>query len=85
MKILFYDAKKYDVDSFEKARENFPDIQVEYLEADINKKTAVLAKGYDAICAFVNADLSKEILQVLSEQGVVLLLMRCAGFNNIDL
>ena len=85
MKILFYDAKKYDVDSFEKARENFPDIQVEYLEADINKKTAVLAKGYDAICAFVNADLSKEILQVLSEQGVSLLLMRCAGFNNIDL
>lgn len=85
MKILFYDAKKYDVDSFEKARENFPDIQVEYLEADINKKTAVLAKGYDAICAFVNSDLSKEILQVLSEQGVSLLLMRCAGFNNIDL
>ncbi|MDY4792988.1 MAG: 2-hydroxyacid dehydrogenase [Pararoseburia sp.] len=85
MKILFYDAKKYDVDSFEKARENFPDIQVEYLEADINKKTAVLAKGYDAICAFVNADLSKEILQILSEQGVSLLLMRCAGFNNIDL
>ena len=85
MKILFYDAKKYDVDSYEKARENFPDIQVEYLEADIYKKTAVLAKGYDAICAFVNADLSKEILQVLSEQGVVLLLMRCAGFNNIDL
>lgn len=85
MKILFYDAKKYDVDSFEKVRENFPDIQVEYLEADINKKTAVLAKGYDAICAFVNADLSKEILQVLSEQGVSLLLMRCAGFNNIDL
>lgn len=85
MKILFYDAKKYDVDSFEKARENFPDIQVEYLEADINKKTAVLAKGYDAICAFVNADLSKEILQILSEQGISLLLMRCAGFNNIDL
>lgn len=85
MKILFYDAKKYDVDSFEKARENFSDIQVEYLEADINKKTAVLAKGYDAICAFVNADLSKEILQILSEQGVSLLLMRCAGFNNIDL
>lgn len=85
MKILFYDAKKYDVDSFEKVRENFPDIQVEYLEADINKKTAVLAKGYDAICAFVNADLSKEILQILSEQGVSLLLMRCAGFNNIDL
>lgn len=85
MKILFYDAKKYDVYSFEKARENFPDIQVEYLEADINKKTAVLAKGYDAICAFVNADLSKEILQILSEQGVSLLLMRCAGFNNIDL
>ena len=85
MKILFYDAKKYDVDSFEKARENYPDIRVEYLDTDINEKTAVLAKGYDGICAFVNADLSGKILGILSEQGVSLLLMRCAGFNNIDL
>ena len=85
MKILFYDAKKYDVDSFEKARENYPDIRVEYLDTDINEKTAVLAKGYDGICAFVNADLSGKILRILSEQGVSLLLMRCAGFNNIDL
>lgn len=85
MKILFYDAKKYDIDSFEKERKNNPKLQLDYLEADLNEKTALLAKGYDGICAFVNADLSKAILHSLSKQGVFLILLRCAGFNHVDL
>ena len=85
MNILFYDAKKYDIESFEKEQIKYPDIKMEFLETDINEKTAVLAKGYDGICAFVNSDLSAEVLHTLSQQGVKLLLMRCAGFNNIDL
>ncbi len=85
MKILFYDAKKYDIDSFDKQKKNYPEVEIDYLDTDINTKTAVLAKGYDAVCAFVNADLSAEVLRAIKEQGVGLLLMRCAGFNNIDL
>lgn len=85
MKVLFYDAKKYDIESFDREKENYPEIEIEYLDADINEKTAILAKGYDAICAFVNADLKANTLQVLADEGVKLLLMRCAGFNNIDL
>ena len=85
MIILFYDAKKYDIESFEKEQIKYPDIKMEFLETDINEKTAVLAKGYDGICAFVNSDLSAGVLHILAQQGVKLLLMRCAGFNNIDL
>ena len=85
MIILFYDAKKYDIESFEKEQIKYPDIKIDFLDTDINEKTAVLANGYDAVCGFVNSDLSADVLRILWGQGVRLLLMRCAGFNNIDL
>lgn len=85
MKILFYDTKKYDRDSFEKVIPEFPEVEVDYLEADLSVQTARLAKGYDAVCAFVSSDVSEKVLQILGQRGVKLVLMRCAGFNNVDL
>lgn len=85
MKILFYDTKKYDRDSFEKVVTDFPETEIDYLEADLSVQTARLAKGYDAVCAFVSSDVSGKVLQILGQRGVKLVLMRCAGFNNVDL
>lgn len=85
MKILFYDTKKYDKDSFEKVVTDFPETEIDYLEADLSVQTARLAKGYDAVCAFVSSDVSEKVLQILGQRGVKLVLMRCAGFNNVDL
>ena len=85
MKILFYDTKKYDRDSFEKVVTDFPETDIDYLEADLSVQTARLAKGYDAVCAFVSSDVSEKVLQILGQRGVKLVLMRCAGFNNVDL
>ena len=85
MRILFYDAKQYDVDSFEKERPNYPDLEIEYLDTDISPKTAALADGYDAVCAFVSSDLGEKTLDILADKGIKLILMRCAGFNNVDL
>lgn len=85
MKILFYDATVYDVESFDKALEQFEGVEITYQETDISPKTVALAKGYDAICAFVNSDLSKAVIERLHEYGISLILMRCAGFNNVDL
>ena len=85
MKILFYDTKKYDRDSFEKVVTDFPETEIDYLEADLSVQTARLAKGYDAVCAFVSSDVSEKVLQILGQRAVKLVLMRCAGFNNVDL
>ena len=85
MKILFYDTKKYDRDSFEKVVTDFPETEIDYLKADLSVQTARLAKGYDAVCAFVSSDVSEKVLQILGQRGVRLVLMRCAGFNNVDL
>lgn len=85
MKILFYDATNYDKESFDKELKNYPDVTVTYQEIDISLKTVSLAKGYDAICAFVNSDLSAPVIEKLKEIGISLILLRCAGFNNVDL
>ena len=85
MKILFYDTKTYDKDTFDQQLPAFSGISVDYLKADLTPKTAALAKGYDAVCAFVSSDLGSESLDVLHACGVRLILMRCAGFNNVDL
>ena len=85
MKILFFDTKNYDKDSFEKQIANYPEIEMDYLKTELAPKTAPLAKGYDAVCAFVSSDVGAETMTVLHEAGVKLILMRCAGFNNVDM
>ena len=85
MRILFFDTKTYDKESFEKQTGNYPGIEIDYLKTDLAPKTAPLAKGYDAVCAFVSSDVGSETMDALHEAGVRLVLMRCAGFNNVDL
>ncbi len=85
MKLLFYAAKTYDIKSFDPVREqDYPDIEIDYIEHELEPRTATLAKGFDVICAFVSANVGAETLQILSECGVKAVLMRCAGFNNVD-
>lgn len=89
MKIAFFGTKDYDRIWFEPlAKGNGPDsfsCEIHFFEANLNQETAVLAAGYDAACGFVNSILDRQTLKVLHEAGIKLLLMRCAGFNNIDL
>ena len=81
MKILFYGTKNYDEEFFEKLLPSYPGIEIKFIEANIHEETAALAHGYDAICAFVNADLGAPVIEELHRQGVKLILMRCAGYN----
>lgn len=85
MKILFYDTKPYDRAFFESARKEYPGIEVDYLKTELAPRTASLGTGYEAVCGFVNSEVGEETLQTLRDKGVKLVLMRCAGFNNVDL
>lgn len=85
MKILFYDTKSYDEDSFTRELKAYPGVEIKFLKADLTRNTAELSHGYDAVCAFVNSDIGTQTVEVLHENGIQLILMRCAGFNNIDL
>ncbi len=87
MNILFFGTKNYDRDFFKEGlkEEKYRALDVHFIEPNLTSETAALAKGYDAVCAFVNMDLSKETIEILNNAGVRLILMRCAGFNNVDL
>ena len=85
MKILFYDTKSYDKDSFEEKRRLCPDIEIDYLKSELTPATARLANGYDAVCAFVNCDVGTETVELLHECRVRLILLRSAGFNHVDI
>lgn len=85
MKILFYDTKSYDRDSFQETLANFPGLEIEYTKSDLDPRTATLAEGFDAVCAFVSSDVGTHTIEILHQKGVRLILMRCAGFNNVDM
>ena len=84
MRIIFYDSKSYDKQSFDKALRYFSDISIECMVADLDARTAVYSNGYDAVCAFVNSVIDADVLKILYDNGIRLVLMRCAGFNNVD-
>ena len=89
LKIAFFNTKDYDRLFFSKLQEEKGpgtyNVDIHYLESRLTLETASLAKGYDAICIFVNDDASSEVIDILHEEGIRLILLRCAGFNNVDL
>lgn len=85
MKLVLFAAKDYDIKYFERVRKaSFPDIEIEYLDYELEPRTAAFAGDADAICAFVSANVGAGTLGVLSQCGVRAVLMRCAGYNNVD-
>lgn len=85
MRITFFAAKQYDKDSFNKIQDQYPELELEYWEAELSPKTAAYVTDSEAVCAFVSSDVGEEVIKILDSRGVKLILMRCAGFNNVDL
>ena len=84
MKICLFRAKKYDRKYFNQSNDHYGS-KPEYFDIHLDKKTALLARGSDTVCAFVNDEFSQSVLEVFAEHNIKLLLIRCAGFNNVDL
>ncbi len=84
MKIAVFSAKSYDIEHFTPETEKFG-YETEFFEVPLNKRTAKLATGADAVCAFVNDKLNRDTLTALSDLQIGLVVLRCAGFNNVDL
>ena len=84
MKLAFFDTKPYDIPGFD--RYAVPaGIEIKYYESNLNADTVSLAAGFDAVCVFVNDNISAEVVEKLHQMGVQAIVLRCAGFNNVDL
>jgi len=84
LKIAFFDAKPYDIESFNEVNSNFG-FTVKYFKFHLTPDNVVLTQGYDAVVIFVNDTVDAEMIMKLKEYGVKLIALRSAGFNNVDL
>ena len=83
-RIIFFDIKDYDREFFEKYGKNY-NYEMSFFKSRLSLENVHLTKGYDVVCAFTYDDIGKETIDALAENGVRLLAMRCAGFNNVSL
>lgn len=83
-KIIFFDIKDYDKEFFKKYADNF-NFDMTFLKVKLTEETVHLTKGYDVVCAFTNDVINKANIDVMANNGIKLLAMRCAGFNNVSL
>ena len=83
IRIAFYDTKNYDIPAFEQYGQE-RGIEFKFFESKLNEDTAYLAKGFDGVCAFVNDQIDKKVIDILYSNNIKLIALRCAGFNNVD-
>ncbi len=84
IKIAFFDAKPYDIESFNKAPQDF-DHKITFFKGHLSPETAPLTKDFQAVCIFVNDVVDRKMVDLLVQNGVSLIAIRAAGYNNIDL
>jgi D-lactate dehydrogenase len=84
MKVAMFSSKGYDRAFFDRSNVEY-EHELTYFDTSLNPSTTNLTKGFEAVCLFVNDKVDKETIAQLSDNGVKLIALRCAGFNNVDL
>jgi D-lactate dehydrogenase len=84
MKVAVFSTKVYDRKFLSDA--NSPtQHELVFFEPRLNRDTAILAAGFPAVCVFVHDQVDAPTLELLASRGTRLVVLRCAGFNNVDL
>ena len=81
--IAFFDTKPYDRQSFDQVNRDFG-YRITYFDMHLTADTVKLTRGFDAVCAFVNDALDKAVIEGLVTNGVQIVALRCAGYNNVN-
>lgn len=84
MNIAVFSTKPYDQKYFEKYIDQY-DFSFSFFETPLNSDTANLSAGFDVVCVFVNDQIDNTTIDKLAQNGVRLIALRCAGYNNVDL
>lgn len=84
MRIAFFSTKPYDKIWFEPMGRDYG-YDMHFIDLPFNEDTVYLAKGHDAVCIFVNDYVNAKMIDELCGMGVRALLLRSAGFNNVDI
>ncbi|WP_116769010.1 2-hydroxyacid dehydrogenase [Maribacter litoralis] len=84
MNIAVFSTKSYDQEYFERYNTEY-DYNFSFYETALNADTAKLSADCNVVCVFVNDVVNEETIKILSSNGIQLIALRCAGYNNVDL
>ena len=84
LKVAFFDAKQYDKDFFNEANKKYG-YDIRYFQSRLSENNVIVTKDSDTVCAFVNDTINKEVADELYNNGITLIALRSAGYNNVDL
>lgn len=84
MKVAFFSSKSYDKEYFTLHNQEGKH-ELTFYEVSLNPDTIELTNGYEAICVFVNDKVDAQAIERLSDNGLKIIALRCAGYNNVDL
>ncbi|MBY6095189.1 2-hydroxyacid dehydrogenase [Ferrimonas balearica] len=83
-RVAVFSSKPYDK-LFLDAANSAGGLQLEYFENRLRQSTMKLTEGFDAVSCFVNDIVDRPVLEQLVANGIRMIALRCAGFNNVDL
>lgn len=83
MRVAVFSARSYDREYLTSA--NASRHELHFFEPHLNEQTAALAAGFSAVCIFVNDHADANTIAKLAAEGIRLIALRCAGYNNVDL
>jgi D-lactate dehydrogenase len=84
MKVAVFGTQFYERDYFNKYNSNNKH-ELVFFEEPLNTTTADLTKGFSAVCIFVTDRIDKKCIEKIEKLGVKLIVLRSAGFNNVDI
>lgn len=84
MKVAVFSTKPYDRASLSSTNESYGH-DLTFFEPRLTPSTVKLAEGFPAVCVFINDQLDSQTLQILAEQDTRFVVLRSAGYNNVDL
>ncbi len=83
-KIAFFGSQPYDESTFTEKNIDYK-YNLVFFKGHLNAQSVSITKGYDAVCVFVNDTVNAEVVAGLADNGIKLIVLRCAGFNNVDI
>lgn len=84
MNIALFNSKSYDKDFFERVNQDYFH-KITYIEMPLTAESVELVQNHDAVCIFVNDKADRSTIKKLAHCGIRIIVLRCAGFNNVDL
>lgn len=83
MKVFVYSIRAYDRPFLDEA--NAGRHELHFSDVSLHEHTATLAKGYEAVCGFVDDTFNASVIHALAAGGTKLILLRATGYNNVDI